>query len=207
MAVLYLHDFTASNATLVQSDAPTTGTNNLTATTGTARIQSNRGYRASDPSCVYTTNETFGTADYFVRATWRQLTAETSNTFRLVGRKASANASYFVEYALATTDLRLYSRSGGTNTHIGSAYSWSPSLTTDYVVDLVMNGSSISVKLDGATVIGPVTDTANSSAGQSEFLISSSGTNGSGKDWHIDNFTVDSSVSSSVTFRPFYVHG
>lgn len=146
----------------------------------------------------YTTNQTITTADYITQATFRQVTAESGNKFRLMARRASASAMYFVEYDSATADLKLYKRTGGVNTQIGSSYGWTPSTVTDYVVQLICQGTSISVKLDGSTVIGPVTDATNSAAGQAGFLVTSSGAFATTKDWHIDNISVDTIVSAAT---------
>lgn len=197
MSVEFLHTFSVANATLLQSAAANTGTN-LQSLTGSGRVQSGRGYRSADPTMEYATNQAFSVADYITQATWRQVTAETGNKLRLMARRASANAMYFLEYDSATADVKLYVRSGGTNTQIGSSHSWSPSTATDYVFQLICQGSSISVKIDGSTVIGPVTNATNTAAGQAGFLVTSSGTNGTGKDWQIDNISVDTIVATST---------
>jgi len=129
----------------------------------------------------------------------RQSTVETTNNFRIIGRYVDASNYYFLEYSLATTDIKLWKRVAGSNTQIGSSYTWSPALSTTYAVALVINADQISVTLDGATVIGPVTDTgvpATSSPNQIGFRINSGGTATSGKDWQIDRILVTDFSSS-----------
>lgn len=201
MTILYDNPFTGTSDTLVQSQTIATISrgSRFVVLTNSARIANNRAYRAADPTCEYITDEVFGTSSYTVNASMRQSTAETTNNFRIMGRYVDANNYYFLEYSLATTDIKLWKRVAGTNTQLGSSYSWSPALNTTYALELVINADQISVKLDGATIIGPVTDTgvpATSSPNQIGFRINSGGTATSGKDWQIDRILVTDFASS-----------
>ena len=201
MATLYDNPFTGTGDTLVQSQTLATISrgSRFTVITNLCRILNNRAYRSADPTAEYITDEVFGTSSYTVTASMRQSTAETTNTFRIIGRYVDASNYYFLEYALASTDIKLWKRVSGSNTQIGSSYSWSPSTATIYAVALVINADQISVTLDGSTVIGPVTDTgvpATSSPNQIGFRLNSAGTNASTKDWQIDRILVTDFASS-----------
>lgn len=201
MATLYDNPFTGTGDTLVQSQTLATISkgSRFALVTNSCRILSNRAYRSADPTGEYITDEVFGTSSYTVTASMRQSTAESTNTFRIIGRYVDASNYYFLEYALASTDIKLWKRVSGSNTQIGSSYSWSPSTATIYAVALVINADQISVTLDGSTVIGPVTDTgvpATSSPNQIGFRLNSAGTNASTKDWQIDRILVTDFASS-----------
>lgn len=205
MGTLYSNPFTGSAATLVQSltVANTTVGAQMNSTSGTARSSGSRAYRASDPDCLYiTSNQNFGTDDYTVTGVFRQLTVETLNSFRLIGRYTDANNYYFLEYSLATTDVRLYKRVAGVNTQLGSSYSWSPATATDYSWALVMNDTAISVTLGGSTVIGPVTDSAlapGATANYAGFYLQSTAAFNSSNGWHLDSLVVTDFISGSTT--------
>lgn len=193
-------NFTGSSSTIISSLTPQPKGASLASVTGTMRTSATRAYRAADPTGEYQSNQHFGTADYTVSAVFRQLTVETANAFRLIGRRVDSSNYYFLEYSLATTDVKLWKRVAGSNTQIGSSYSWSPSTVTDYTWGLVMNGNEISVTLGGATVIGPVTDTGVDPADTTFqsvgiYLTSSAGFNAS-NGWHIDDLTVTDFATS-----------
>lgn len=195
MTTLLSLNFTGSASTNLATLAPQPVGASLATVTGLLRTSATRAYRAADPTGECQSNQHFGTADYTVSAVFRQMTVETANAFRLIGRRVDASNYYFVEYNSATNDIILYKRVAGSNTAIGSPYTpWNPSTATDYTIGLVMNGNDISVTLGGSTIIGPVTDTGVDPADTTFqsvgiYLTSSAAFNAS-NGWHIDNLLV-----------------
>lgn len=205
MSTLLSLNFTGSAATILSSLSPQPIGTSLVQITGTLRSSGSRAYRASDPTGEYQSNQHFGTADYTVSAVFRQLTVETANAFRLTGRRVDSSNYYFIEYSLATTDVKLWKRVSGSNTQIGSSYSWSPSTVTDYTWGLVMNGNEISATLGGSTVIGPVTDTgvdpADTTYQSVAIYLTSSGAWSASNGWHVDNLLVTDFASTGTIIQ------
>lgn len=201
MGVIYSNPMTGSAATLVQAItvANTTVGGQMTAITGSARTSGTRAYRSADPIATYITNQNFGTDDYTVQGVFRQLTVETTNSWRLLARYTDASNYYFVEYSLATTDVKLWKRVAGSDTQLGSSYSWPPSTATDYTWALVTNGDQISVTLGGSTVIGPVTDSSlapGTAVNYVGFYLQSAAANNASNGWHLDSLIVTDFATS-----------
>lgn len=204
MTTLLNLNFTGSASTNVATLVPQPLGASLATVTGLIRTSGSRAYRAADPTGECQSNQHFGTADYTVSAVFRQLTVETANAFRLIGRRVDGSNYYFLEYNSGTGDIILYKRVAASNTALGSAYAWSPSTVTDYTLALVMNGNSISVTLDGVTIIGPVTDTgvdpADTTYQSVAIYLTSSAANNASNGWHIDNLKVETFTGGSLVY-------
>ena len=118
---------------------------------------------------VFSSSNTPSSADYIVRMTMTNLSVLGAGQIGVIGRLTGTTPTTFVGYLLRHNQsgggkLELYAMtSGGGFTALGGVYSYTP--TTGDNVDLVCNGSSISVKVNGTTVIGPVTNTNQTAAG------------------------------------------
>lgn len=120
---------------------------------------------ATTSAGVYRCTDTAPLANYAVEAVLTCLSSLTGDNAGIAGRmQAAANTLYFVRFARSSNSWGLFKTVAGSNTQLGS--SWSDSFASgSRTVRLVMNGSSISVDIDGVTRIGPVTDSAIIAAG------------------------------------------
>lgn len=104
----------------------------------------------------YHVNHTMSTADYTVQCD----VAYPNNTdlveADLLGRFDAVNTSYFIMWQPDTTIHRLYKRTGGSNTQLGSNLTLAG---TSHTLKLVMSGTTISGYTDG-NLIASVTDAA-----------------------------------------------
>lgn len=209
MAIVYQANTTAADSTELSTLSPTTGTNVISPISGAdARILGNRISRRSTPTPESNgiTNESYSTANYIV--TWPMwlvaLETGTGAFFRNWARHASAGNAYAVQWFDGTLSLRSYT--GGSPTTLGT-YAWSPATSTVHQLVLELNGTSLTVKIGGTTVIGPVTDSTYSAAGQVGFSIFGTedpATTG----WRIGAFTVDTITGGgSVPFRSYFITG
>ncbi len=103
--------------------------------------------------------------------------------------QAGVHTLYFAIYSHDVTNIRLFKVVSGTQTQLGSSYTYT--LTGSAALKLVVNGSSISVALDGSTVIGPVTDTDIPSAGKAGVYAFNNRVTGVGDSLSLDNFSAD----------------
>lgn len=203
MAIVYQANTTAADSTELSTLSPTTGTNVISPISGAdARIRGDRISRRSTPTPESNgiTNESYSTANYIV--TWPMwlvaLETGTGAFFRNWARHASAGNAYAVQWFDGTLSLRAYT--GGSPTTLGT-YTWSsPATATVHNLVLELNGTSLTVKLGGSTVIGPVTDSTYTSAGQVGFSIFGTedpATTG----WRIGAFTVDTITGGGSSTR------
>ena len=130
-------------------------------------------------------------ADYSV---WAQIAKGAGNSGSggpicgVAGRMAAAaDTLYFAIYRHDTTNIRLFKRVAGTQTQLGSSYTYT--LTgTAAKLELVMDGTSISVKLNDSTVIGPVTDSEITAAGKAGIYMLDMRETGVADSGSLDNF-------------------
>lgn len=127
------------------------------------KIKTNMAWSASG-SGVYAASGSPPTADYYVEVLMSYLTTLSGDAPGIFGRgSASANTFYFVQYARASQVWQLRKTvSGGTSTLASSSTDTFGSGTR--TVRLIMNGSAISVTVDGVSVIS-TTDTSITAAG------------------------------------------
>ncbi len=103
--------------------------------------------------------------------------------------QAGANTMYWVIYGHDTTNIRLFKNVAGTQTQLGSSYSYTLSGTAS--LKLTVDGDQISVQLGGSTVIGPVTDTSITSAGKAGVWMFNTRQTGINDSMGLDNFSAD----------------
>lgn len=194
MAVVYQHLFTGADDDLVTTLTPAVGSNLLLSIDGTsgarARVTSNRARKNATAASTGggITQETFGTADYAVRGLWRYVGTGTSLTFRLYGRATNSTTCYRLSWFGGTLTLAVLN--AGTTT-LGT-YALALSVNDEKTVELVMNGNQISAKVDGATVIGPVTNSVHTASAQAGFSTEEYGNNSAATvGFHLDWFEVD----------------
>jgi hypothetical protein len=146
---------------------------------------------ANNGLCFYYYNATPSSADYSVSAQIFVKSTGTGDLTAVAGRIATgANTCYYARSN--ANNWQLYKVVAGTPTQLGSNSAQTLSDETGYTIKLEMNGSSISLWVDGSRVIGPITDTAISAAGYAGFRMSGSGTGDSDTvGHHIDNWTAD----------------
>ena len=191
MALLHQSLFTATNGTQVDTLTPAVG-GQLFSVTAESYVQDNRAY--TDTGWLLTLNDTaYPTANYVVRCVWRQVSGA-PNTLRMIGRDFDNDLGDNYTVRINGTALELWKTdtNGANNTQLGSTYTISTSDGNDYTVELVMNGTAISVRWQGSTVIGPVTDSTHTAAGK-VWVRPQNATSTTG--WHLDTLEVDDNVS------------
>lgn len=137
---------------------------------------------------VYQHSATPPSANYSVWADIAKLSGNQSPRPGVCGRMATgADTFYYALYSHDLTNIRLFKRVAGSQTQLGSSYTYTLT-STPAKLELVMNGDQISVELNDASVIGPVTDTAITAAGKAgvyAFQMRETGVADAGS---IDNF-------------------
>jgi hypothetical protein len=141
-------------------------------------------------AAVYQHSATPPSANYSVWADIAKLSGSTGSGPRMgvCGRMAAgADTFYYALYSHDTTNIRLFKRVAGTQTQLGSSYTYTAT-STAAKLELVMDGSSISVKLNDSTVIGPVTDAAITAAGLAGVYLFDMRETGVADSGSLDNF-------------------
>lgn len=209
MAVVYQHLFTGADDDLVTALTPAVGSNLLLSINGTdgarARVTANRARKNATGANLGggLTQESFATPDYVVRGLWRYVGTGSSVTFRLYGRAANSTTCYRLTWFGGTLTLAVLNPSATT---LGT-YSMALSVSDERTVELVMVGDQISAKVDGTTVIGPVTNTVHTAAAQAgfsteEYANGDAATVG----FHLDTFEVDTIGGvPTATRRPTFL--
>jgi len=104
-------------------------------------------------------------ANYTVGIIGRTVVANVDNLLGVYGRYLDGGNNYYL-YIYGDGTMKLFVKDGGAVTQLGSTYTISGfSASTDYDISIVLSGSSISAKLTGSVVIGPVTNTVFAGAG------------------------------------------
>lgn len=144
-------------------------------------------------------------ADYTVSADIAVLVANNAAPMAGVcGRmQAAAQTLYQAIWGESAGNIRLFKVVAGTQTQLGSSYAYTLT-TTPANLRLRMDGASISVELDGATIIGPVTDSAITTAGAAGIYLFHNRETGVSDATSLDNFSADdigaaSSLTGAVT--------
>lgn len=114
--------------------------------------------------------------------------------------QAGVQTMYFAIYGHSTTNIRMFKVVGGTQTQLGSSYTYT--LTGTASLKLRCIGDQISVLLDGVTVIGPVTDTAITTAGKAGIWGFNNRVAGVGDSLGLDNFSADDAVTGTPSNLP-----
>ena len=161
--------FTSASSVLLSAHSPDTGgawttSDSMTvgADTGVVSVTAPNG------TGVGAVNATIpSSANYTVGIVGRLVTASgSSNRIQVMGRRTTNYLTYSV--SLDYTGAVVLSGA----TQLGSTYTIPGfSLSTDYTLELVMSGTSISAKVNGATVIGPITDSTYTVIGNASFNL------------------------------------
>lgn len=203
MPIVQDYKFTYANGTSLSGLLPDAGDPGgaLTLTGGTGEVQANRANITSNSSVVQTPD--IGTADYTARVVVRALTLgvnspvfETRNTgtttfFCIIGNANEIALRYF---------------DGSTSNTVGSAYAFTPVANTDYTVEVTHSGNTHTVKLDGATIIGPVSYTGSNNTVGVRFVVSGAGST-STTGWHFDRVTVETTAGGPTPAPSFGRYG
>ena len=152
-------------------------------------------------TAIYQHSATPPSANYSVWADIAKLSGNTGNGPRMgvCGRMAAgADTFYFALYSHDLTNIRLFKRVAGGQTQLGSSHSFTLT-STPAKLELVMDGSSISAKLNDVTVIGPVADTEITGAGRAGVYLFDMRETGVADSGALDNFDA-AAISSGPSF-------
>ncbi len=139
---------------------------------------------------VYQDSATPPSADYNVSATIYCYTNPTVAAPGVAGRIwTSTQTLYFARYR-ANSGYQLWKYVAGTATQLGSTYSHTMSGGESHQITLSMLGTSISMLVDGAVLIGPITDSSITAAGYAGLYDSTGVADTDSTGIHLTNFTV-----------------
>lgn len=129
------------------------------------------------------------------------ITQNSSNTAGIdagpAGRMQAAADTFYCALQMQTPDeIRLYKCVSGSFTQLGSGVANNLSTGVPQEVELRMNGTTISVHLDGGAAVISVTDSAISTAGKAGIITQASRTTGGPDDLRISNFVAEDAAAS-----------
>ena len=165
---LVTDNFTDSNGTALASHTVTGGTwATVIGGTGGFEVQSNKLRETANTGVNYgilTTTSALGNNQQ-VNAIHNAENTTAGSTFAAFGVGCRINSGqtqgYLAIFYSERVEFKLFSIDAGSFTQLGSTYvPGGFSNTADYAISVVANGTSISAKWAGSTVIGPVTDSA-----------------------------------------------
>lgn len=165
MATYFDLTFSGSNGDKVTIMTPAVGASMLDLVGNNQKLQTYGvcGTSAAGTQDAVITNDTFpADVDVVLNLIYK---GSVSGTYEaeLIGRRVNSSNCYQV--SITQTDLTLYEQVSGSYTSIGTA-STTPTVDVNTEYRLRMSGNQISVLKAGAVVIGPITNTGVSSAGQ-----------------------------------------
>lgn len=172
-ATYFDDDFTDTNDTTLASHAPSpVGTSwtviETTGASGTMEIESN-GAKATSTSAssghLYSADGTYATANYAIEVQLARWDAAGASALHIGCRFVAGLDGYVLALfgAPTTNDIRLYRADDSVSTLLGEA-DITPALND--IITLECNGTSFTVKRNGETVLGPITDSTYSAAGK-----------------------------------------
>ncbi len=127
-----------------------------------------------------------------------------------VGRLNTAADTYYqvqLKRGPVTKDIRLFKTVAGTFTQLGSTYTgFTPTNSTPFTLTLSMSGTSITAKVNGSVVIGPITDSDISAAGKAALynFVNSFGDIGNTHGVQVDGISADDASSSGGKPATYY---
>jgi hypothetical protein len=165
----------------------------LTAANGDADIQNNQCQtKGAIPSG---TPQTFITAASQADGSFSALiTANTaaSGVVRVIGRSSDNTNFISVNFSTLNGEVKLYKYVAGAATQLGATYAIVGfSAATQYKIELVASGSSVSAKVDNVTRVSPVTEAFNQTETTAGFSI----TNATAS---VDDFIVESAAATGI---------
>lgn len=121
-------------------------------------------YHASAEALYYFPNG-LGSADYYVESVMRRRELNGGSRLGIAGRiDTAANTFYYTWYNQTTGKLHLFKRVAGTETELGTAYTFTWFDETEHTIRLTMTGTSLTVTQNGTSRI-TATDSAITAAG------------------------------------------
>lgn len=160
--VLGADNFTGANGTAVTSSTPETGPAwELIAGSGDFTIQSNR-LRGNDINLIAAAAQNVGESDVTCTLTIRFETNVTG-TIRMAGvllRAQDANNFWYVVVDCINNLFLIGQRTGVSTFTTRASTAFTPSPDTDYVIEVVADGATISATLDGGNAINYASATA-----------------------------------------------
>lgn len=171
MATIVSSSFTAADSTALAGFEDWTAHPLTDDSSFPPRIMSNRlGVATGTNNRLWYRNTAPGTADYSVKTNIYRNASNNGNGG--VCARLDATASTFYHLRFTGTALQLYKFVAGAATQLGSSYTITPAVGSTNEIELVCDGTSISGKLNGTTVIGPITDSSITAAGYAGFRLS-----------------------------------
>lgn len=193
--VIFLQDsFTDADGTNITAHTGETGAT-WSAITGyspatPSKIQNNRLWTASNQG-GYRASGTPPSPDYYVEVPITFLSTVSADGLGVAGRiSGSANTMYFGRYGVTAGGWQLFKVVAGTTTQMGSTAT-AAAPTGTRTLRLVMNGTAISLRVDGVEVLA-VTDSAITAAGFAGFRGSTTVTATTGQ--HADSITASATL-------------
>lgn len=198
--VLFMQDtFTGVNGTTIVSRAGEVGatwTKNTASTASTDdTIQANRAMGPiGSGTNIYHSSAVPPSADYDVTVRMTQLTDNDSSHVEAAGRMSTtANTHYFMAYGSTSNNCSLNVIVNGVNTVLASVL-----LVPTASLTLRMIGNQITGFVDGVQVLGPITDSAISTAGRAGFRHG--GFHSATTGVHVDS--IEASTNTTVPLSP-----
>lgn len=188
--------FTAADGTALAGRTPDVGgtwTKHPSYSPGASTITANKLRGDGSNIAVHYIDTAPASADYSVAADLDLKSSVAGDSAVVCARlSTSADTYYFFGYSQGIGGLRLQKQVAGSYTSI-SSYSWTG--PTGRVL-LDVSGTTLTAKLDGATVLGPTTDSSIAAAGRAGVRTRFAGaTTGC----HLDAFSADEAGASPTT--------
>ncbi|MEY2632212.1 MAG: hypothetical protein RIR00_866 [Pseudomonadota bacterium] len=197
MTTLATATFTGANGAAVETaDTNWTGSN--------ATISGNAARNNTASTAQYYHSQVPTSADYDVSADTVIFSASGSRVAAVTARHSTSASTYYAaQYTNTGGGWRLLRFVAGVQSQLGaSAANPVPTTTTVCRVTLRVEGSAISLYVDGALTIGPITDTAIADAGRGGFRINASAVNLGWDNWSLDTLggaAIDLSGTATAT--------
>jgi hypothetical protein len=142
----------------------------------------------STENAAYVHSGTPASADYSVFADIAKLSGNTTPSIGLIGRAASgARTYYWVLYTHSATNIRLFSLVAGSQTQLGSSYTYTLT-STPVRLELRLAGTAISVHLDGGAAVISSTNGDVTAAGKAGITLRDMRETGVADSGSLDNF-------------------
>lgn len=163
MAQFLSDTFTGTSGDLLETYNPSWA--KVAGQTGTASISSSQRARSASGTAVYYRSDALApSADYTVSARLFVAASTSGPGVGISGRMLSTAATMYHARILMGTGLQLVRYINGSAVTLDT-YPYTPAVNDEPLVELVMQGTQLSVKLDGAQVIAPITDSSITGAG------------------------------------------
>lgn len=172
MATFVNDTFTDTNAVLLENHTGETGATwaKVTGRSGVFTINTNRIY-CTTTDAVYYASGSPASADYTVSGSVYVASTGTNSSIEVLGRAVTSALTYYSIYIERVSagggTIRLYLRKfvNASQTNLAGGYVITPAAASTHTLTLKMVGDQISGLYDGTVVLGPVTDTAITAAG------------------------------------------